>query len=995
MSLGQVASGIFLAGKRLRAIGEMTRELLGGLNREQARAVKHKKGPLLIIAGAGTGKTTVITRRIAHLIISKKAKPEEILALTFTDKAAQEMEERVDVLVPYGYTEVWISTFHSFGDRLLRDEALALGLNPMFQVLSRPEQIIFLKEHLFRFPLHYYLPLGDPTKYIEGIIALISRARDEDITPEEYLAYVEKLKRDLEKNQGGQAIDRESRKEEMEREKEVALTYEMYQGLKAKYGKIDFGDQICLSLKLFRERPAILKKYQERFKYILVDEFQDTNYAQFQLVKLLGERHKNITVTGDDDQAVYKFRGAAISNILNFMEVYPQAEQIVLTRNYRSGQILLDTAYELIKNNNPDRLEIKNLIDKRLRAERKEGGNPPEHLHYDTLSTESDEVAKLIEEKVTSGKYSYKDLAVLVRSNNDADPFLRAMNMKNIPYRFSGNQGLYKREEVRLLISFLRAIAKFDDSASLYHLASSSIYELPVLDLTKMMGYARRKNRSLQEVLLGFEKIAELEGISRKKVKKLKEDFENYLGASIKLPSGQLLHKFFKESGYLAQILESDSPSTEEEVQNISKFFKILENFGKIAQLDRAPQFVEYLDMLVEAGDDPAVVEVVLGIDAVNVLTVHKAKGLEFPVVIMVSLVSQRFPVRGRKEPIELPLDLVKDILPSGDFHLQEERRLFYVGMTRAKKELYLTSARDYGGKRSRKVSPFLCEALGMSPEKEPYKVSALEAIARNAPGEVAEGKVAFLPEGKTPSLSYRRLDDYITCPWKYRYIHILRVPIMRYPPVIYGYAIHNAIQEYFKNKKNGHKVTPEVLFGVFESSWVNEGFLSREHEERRFKAGKETLRRFFQAEEKIGRIPSKVEEPFNFPLGDTRIKGRWDLIEIEDGKETIIDFKTSQVKDQKEADKKTRDSLQLSVYALAYLKDEQRKKIPDSVELHFVESGLVGQAKKSEGELKETVVKIEEAAKGICSRHYGAKPDYFSCRWCPYQGICPYRSKR
>src|SRR3990172_5194624 len=258
------------------------------LNPEQLKAVTHGDGSLLIIAGAGTGKTKVITHRIAHLI-EKGVNPNQILALTFTEKAAGEMEERVDRLVPYGYSNVWISTFHSFGDRVLRDNVLEIGLTPDFKVLSEAERIIFLQDNLFELPLNYYRPLGNPTKYLSAVAGLISRLKDEDVGPEEYVAYAEELKKS---------------EAELIQQDELAKTYAKYQELMARHGYMDFGDQVVLPLKLFRTRPHILKRYQEKFRYILVDEFQDTNYAQFELVRLLAERHKNITVVADDDQCL-------------------------------------------------------------------------------------------------------------------------------------------------------------------------------------------------------------------------------------------------------------------------------------------------------------------------------------------------------------------------------------------------------------------------------------------------------------------------------------------------------------------------------------------------------------------------------------------------------------------------------------------------------------------------------------------------------------------
>lgn len=961
--------------------------VLEGLNPEQIEVVTHDQGPLLILAGAGTGKTKVITHRIAHLIATKRARPEEVLALTFTDKAAAEMEERVDLLLPYGFANVWISTFHAFGDRVLREYGLELGLTPDIQVLSRPEQAIFFREHLFEFPLSYYRPLSNPTRFIDAMITLISRAKDEDVSPEEYLAYAHGLQKKSEADPSNGELA-----ELAAQQLEVALTYQRYQKLLATEGKADFGDQVALVLKLFREHPLILKRLQERFKYILIDEFQDTNYAQFQLVKLLAGTHNNITVVGDDDQSIYKFRGAAISNILNFMDIYPQAKLVVLTRNYRSSQVILDAAYRLITHNNPDRLEVKNNIDKRLRAVVLEG-EPVRHIHCDTISSESDQVARLIEEKVESGEHTYRDFAILVRSNANADPFLKALNLRSIPYRFSGSRGLYSREEVRLLISFLRAISDFNDSISLYHLASSEIYQLDMRDLTRCMNLAKRRNFTLHYVFEHLAEFQELGGLSlesRATIAKLVSDIEKYVNLSRDNPTGVVLYRFLTDSGYLSRLIQAGTLRAEEKVQNIAKFFEAVSNFSHLTANDRVFRFVSHLDLLIEAGDDPATAEADLDVDAVNVLTVHKAKGLEFPVVFLVSSVNNKFPLPRRSEPIGLPEPLIKDILPSGDFHLQEERRLFYVAMTRAQRELYLTSARDYGSLRPRKVSQFVLEALDKPRADERYlKSSALEAIHRNAPSP--EGLLepeGIIPEDEVINLSHLQVDDYLTCPLKYKYVHVLRVPILPHHTVVYGRALHEAVKEYHRRKVNRHPVTVEDLIAIFERAWISEGFLTREHEEQRLETGRKALCRFFEDQEGSGLVPTHIEQDFSFLLGSNRMVGRWDRVDIRDGKVYIVDFKSSEVRQQKEADRRAKESLQLAIYALAY--HEIHGRTPDRVELHFLESGLVGTAGVSEEDFERTVEKINRAAAGIRARDYAAKPGYMACQFCAYSGVCP-----
>ena len=964
-------------------------KILAGLNSKQKEAVKHDQAPLLIIAGAGTGKTAVIARRISYLISTKKARPEEILALTFTDKAAAEMEERVDLLVPYGYTDIWISTFHAFGDRILRENAIEMGLDPEFKVLTRPDQLIFLKEHLYEFDLDYYCPKSDPARFLEALVILFSRLRDEDVSWEEYLQYA----KNVEEKSKHTPQDEELRETALT-QMELAGAYQTYQKLLTKEGKVDFANQVYLALHLFRHRPLILKRYQRQFKYILVDEFQDTNFSQFQLVKLLVEARKNIVVVGDDNQSIFKFRGAAISNILNFMEYYPKAKKVVLTENYRSTQTILDRAYRLIKYNDPDTLEVKCNISKELVA-RKRRGPAIRHFHFDTGSSEADEVARLIEDIARRKNLTFSDIAILVRSNNDAESFLRALNMRSIPWRFSGNQGLYSQEEIRFLISFLRTVADPDNSISLYHLVSfPGLYNLDMPDLTRCLNWANRKNRSLFTVFSQLEEIGGLidpSSKSRKKIEKIVEDVNHYLKEARNLSTGKLLYSFLQQSGYIKKLVKEESLVNEQRIKNIARFFNIVANFENLTKVDRLPNFIQHLDMLISAGDDPATCEADLDLEAVNVLTLHKAKGLEFHVVFMVNLVQGRFPWPRRREPIEVPLELVKDILPSGDYHIQEERRLFYVGMTRAKEELYFTSALDYGGKRARKVSQFVYEALDISPQKpEVIKREAIQEIERFAP-RASTPALKEKPKSSDEllALSFRQIDDYISCPLKYKYVHILRIPILRHHSVVYGSAIHKAILHFYQAKIDKRKFTQEDLIKSFTAAWVNEGFLSRAHEEQRFAQGKVTLKRFFD-QEKDNSAPAYIEQQFNFVLGKDKIIGRWDRIDRVCDGAVIIDFKTSDIiKKQKQADKRVKQSLQLSIYALAY--SIINGELPLRVEFHFVDTGLMGRGQRTEEDLEKTKELIAQASSGIRAREFQALPEYATCNWCAYREVCPY----
>jgi DNA helicase-2/ATP-dependent DNA helicase PcrA len=962
------------------------------LNSVQKKAVTQGKGPLLIIAGAGTGKTKVITHRIAYLIASKSARPEEILAVTFTEKAANEMEERVDLLIPYSYSFVEISTFNSFGEKVLRNYGHELGFSPDFKLLDDVEQAIFFREHLFQFPLKYYRPLSSPTKFIQEILTVIKRLKQEDIKPEEYLEYTQERK--------NKASD-DAEKENAQKHLETAMVYKEYQELLKRKGKIDFEDQVVLAVELFTKRPSVLKEFQDKYKYILVDEFQDTNYIQFKLLKLLAAGHKNLTVVGDDDQSIFRFRGASLSNILNFRKTYPDAETIVLTENYRSTQDILDSAYKLIQQNNPNRLEVKEKIDKTLHSSIESKEKSIHMLQFDTLSSEADRVTEIILERIKQG-YRYDDIAILVRRNADADPFLRALNMKGIPFRFSGSRGLYSQDEVKTLISFVKALTDFEDSKSLFYLGlSEEVYRADPYDFTNITNYAQKKNFPLHRV---FKKIfedlnpVEISDSSKAMVKRIFEDLLHFVQMASSQNAGKVIYAFLERTGYLKSLVEKGTIETELKIKNIRIFFDKVKNFSELVEDDSIYSFAQYMELLQQVGDNPAAAEAELEVDAVNVLTVHKAKGLEFPVVFMIGLISDRFPGRGRKEKIPVPDAILKDKVPKGkNYHqeeqgkirLQEERRLFYVGMTRAKKLLYMTWARDYGLKRLKKVSPFVLEALDLPkvPERV-IRASAEEEIRRYAPPEVRPDILPRVKDKELLTLSFFRLDDYLTCPLRYKYRHIVRIPVLPHHNLVFGRILHNTIHFYLQCRMSGKKVTEREVLKEYEDHWINEGFLSREHEEMRKRAGEKALRLFYNRQESSGVLPHYIEKSFKWQLDGVIFRGRWDRIDFTEKGGVVVDFKATEVKDQKEADKKARDSLQMDLYALSFIKTQDVPLL--ETQLHFLESDIIGHARKKEKDLEKAAEKIKEAETGLRRQNYHARPDWHNCNYCDFRTICP-----
>ncbi len=966
--------------------------ILAGLNDEQRAAVTHGEGPLLIIAGAGTGKTAVVTRRIAWLIATKRARPEEILALTFTEKAAAEMEERVDLLVPYGYVGATLSTFHAFCDRLVREHAIELGLSSRLRVDSDAEILVFLRERLFELGLVRYAPLGNPDKHLADLVAVFDRARDEDVTPEAYRAFADQL--------AAAAGSDPALRDRAAAELEHAEAYARYQRLLLGHGRMDFGAQIALALRLLRERPFLLREQQQSFRYVLVDEFQDTNHVQFELVRLLAGgpgSPRNLTVVGDDDQSIYRFRGAKIENLHDFAGVFPDARIQVLQRNFRSGQAILDRAYRLIRHNNPKRLEHSLGYNKRLLSQRAAPGTV-ELRAFQTGSDEADAIAAEIADAIAGGERAARDFAILTRAHRSLDPFAQALRARGVPFQRIGRRGLYARPEVMLCLNVLRTLADPDDGAAAYYVLGDPRFGADPVDLAAIGGRARRHHRRLLEIAAAMAREPQVGERTREAVARFLDLHRRLAASALHRTTAEVLYEFVSESGLLGSLTAQDTPEAVESAQNLNKLFGMVARVGPLLKHDRVDQFIPHLDLLIEMGDDPSAVELEGDEPAVHLLTAHNAKGLEFPVVYLAHLVEGRFPRYRQASGLPFPPELKRGAPDDLEDHYREERRLFYVGMTRAEDRLVLTHALDYDGRRPSKVSRFVLEALDLpAPPRGVQAVSPLESIARHAPvAEPAAQAPTPLAADATLPLSNVQIDDYLVCPLKYRFAHVMRVPLASAPSFMYGNAIHQAIRDYLKDRMRGDPTTVEQLIRTFEQSWSSAGFLSREHEERRLEEGREVLRRFYAREEASPLKPHAVEREFRFRLDRDEVRGRWDRVDDRPDGVVLVDYKTAEVEDDEKADERALKSLregQLGLYALAYR--EATGAPPRRVEFHFVSHGRVGSAEVEPDHLERAAERVRAAARGIRAAEFAPDPAPRKCTDCPYSRFCVYSAAR
>lgn len=976
-------------------------DLLEGLNSAQLEAVTHESGPLLIVAGAGTGKTTVLARRYAWLFGSRGLKSENILALTFTEKAAEEMEDRVLQLLPNGAYDFWISTFHGFCQRILEEFALEIGLPNHFRIVSETDAWLLLKRRIDELPLDHYRPLGNPVKFLGGLLQHISRAKDEGVSVERYLDFV----RDLALDGDAEFVEGEKK-----RLQELADSYAAYRQILRQDGALDFGDLIVETLRLLRERPGVLKELRSRFKMIMVDEFQDTNWAQYELVKLLAGDDKNLTVVGDDDQAIYKFRGASLANILQFRDDFPEAKTVALTENYRSRQEILDTAYGFIKKNDPYRLEVKLAetgLSKALTAARGDGGSVTT-AWYRSLDEEAEAVAKEIQTIHEKGERTWNDFAILVRSNDGAIPFVQALERRGIPFRFFAMRGLYAKPLIVDLIALLRLCDGYHDSPAVWRVLMMELFTVTAHDSAEFIQYANRKGIPLWSALT---QAAVVPGVSEEGVKRAARlvMLVNKLAETAKREKPlRVFQTALQESGLLAAIMHQPEDEKVEAIGLLNAFADRIKRYELMTHGPTLKGLLEDLTLEIDSGEEGALAaDPDAGPELVKVMTVHASKGLEFRHVFVVSMVDQRFPTRPRSDAIPLPEGLVNERLPEGDAHIEEERRLLYVAMTRAKDTLMLTGATNYGGSRQKKPSLFLAEA-GLDPqatELEGGNELALTVQDILTPREEAEREVFQLKR----RFSFTQLAAFRSCPLQYKFAHVYRIPILGSFHKSFGQSIHLVFHDVLKlhvdrgatrqvslfdaapaTPMPGFRVTLDEALQIYEDRWIDEWYPNRIEHDKYKKEGRDAVRRMWNVWNENPPNVKSLEQSFDWRLGEHSIKGSVDRMdELPGGGYVIYDYKTGTPKTSEDLEKK--DKEQLWIYQMA-----MQEKGLDIRKLAYiyVRSGEAAEVECLQDGKKDTFREdIEERMREILASRFPAKPSQFTCQYCDFRDICEYRA--
>lgn len=609
------------------------------LNDKQKQAVMQTEGPVLILAGAGSGKTRVLTHRVAYLIDQEGINPYQIMAITFTNKAAGEMRERVDQIVGFGSEQIWVSTFHSTCVRILRRYIDRIGYDNNFTIYDTDDQKGVMKEICKK------LQIDTKTLKERTILSAISSAKDELIDPVQY-----EMQNGFDYNGG-----------------RIAKAYKEYQAVLHKNNALDFDDLIMKAVELFKADPQVLNNYQERFRYIMVDEYQDTNTAQFELVRLLADKYRNLCVVGDDDQSIYKFRGANIRNILDFEKVYPEACVIKLEQNYRSTQTVLDAANAVIRNN-------RGRKDKALWTEKKEGNRI--HLRqFDTAYDEAEYIASDVAKKNRDGEVEYGDCAVLYRTNAQARLLEERFIMEGVPYDVIGGTNFYARREIKDILAYLKTIDNGRDDVAVKRIINVPKRGIGMTTIVRVQEYADSRQISFYDALREADQIMTI-GRSASKLQPFVTLIQTFRSKQEFYSLSELVKDILETTGYVKELEESNEEDAADRIENIDE---LISKVAAYEETHDEPTLSEFLEEVALVADIDHVDD---GDNRVLLMTLHSAKGLEFPHVYLAGLEDGIFPS-------------YMTIMSDDPMEVEEERRLAYVGITRAKEDLTITYAKQ------------------------------------------------------------------------------------------------------------------------------------------------------------------------------------------------------------------------------------------------------------------------------------------------------------
>jgi DNA helicase II / ATP-dependent DNA helicase PcrA len=961
---------------------------------QQQQAIQHVAGPMLVLAGAGTGKTTVLIQRIAHLIRERHARPDEILALTYTDNAAKEMLVRVERELGASKAKgLQISTFHAYCNNLL------IRSERSFRVLDDKQLWIFLRRNLRELRLNYYVRAASTAKFLEDLLEFIRRCHDELAGPEQYAEYVRRIE------SGEVAVPRVSKskdadeitdEEALGRCQEIAFVFKTVESMLHDRNLGTFGHMILRANGLLAEDPVLLERERAHARFILVDEFQDANFAQIKVLeKLAGSQEiagegaratRNIFAVGDPDQGIYRFRGASSGAFELFQKHFPESKLLVLAKNRRSTTPVLKCAYALIAENpefalnaGADQYRRSPLVSARDEDEPKKAGQRAQVdavLVSGSFMEATDLVSTLVEHRRRS-RCDWKDIGILYRIHSHRDEVAAELARQGIPFSIEGLD-VMDAPEVRDLLACLGAVVSPNDSAALFRVAAFRQFSVDPNELRNAMKALQRDAKHAMLSVLG-----QIKGGT---------EILNAVEQARQEIAGKKTHAALFTLTRLFQIARNSA------IQAILQFASSWEQ-SPITETGSPGEFLEYLEYFREArGCIPLPASE--NQNAVRLMTVHSAKGLEFDHVFILRAVSNSFPATYREQLIEIPAELRNSGLAADqdekEVHRQEERRLFYVAMTRARDTLTIYG--QFGRGKNDKTPPgYLRELIKHHELKTSLKhrtcrefqtdiFGAAEALSLSRLGEW----IALPPgPGLAATLSASAIQRYEICPLQFKLEREWRIPAEVSAALQYGACMHRVLLTYYLSVRQDRPLTEEALTDLFRTDLADAGFSDAYQRELYEQKGIAELREFISSATQALPEVLHTEEPFSVKIGATNLVGRIDRIDRADGDRVVItDYKTGRPRSQEDAD----ESLQLSLYALAAR--EKWGYHAERLVFHNLEGNAPMSTERSDMQLEEARLRVEDIAEKIAAGKFEPQVG-MHCGWCAYRVICPKTEKR
>ena len=992
--------------------------IFSNLNSQQVEAVKEVEKPLLIIAGAGSGKTMTVASKIAYLI-ENGLKPENILALTFNQKAAEELKVRVTEMLKNS-EDLNIATFHSFCNQIIQDNILNTKLNSNFKIITDTTQLVYLTKNINNFGIEHLEFNHEPYTLAEEMKKFISRCKDEAVTPKDLQQYIEKHEKTP------TPPEDEETQDYLNNLKDMLKIYQAYEDYKLQNNMLDFGDMLCTVYNLLKSKPLILQKYQEKFKYIIVDEFQDTNYIQLQIVTLIAKKHGHLTVVGDDDQSIYKFRGAHLTNIAEFKKIFPNFIEKALEHNYRSTKKIVAVASSLIKNS-PERT-IKKMFTDNSEGDKiaiVETPNDTSQANYILETTK-----ELLKE------YPPQDIAILCRRKSTAEPIIKAFRKHALPFNFVGETGFFQEPIIKDITAFLKIISNpLKNNAEIIRILNRRNYDINQVDICRFTQYAKQNDLSLYETFNHLSKI----NVDKIKFLTVKQTLLNIMKDKTRLCTLDLLHKvLFEQELYKYEI----SLKNTRNIQLLNQFYDFVEEFNHIYPDNDLEDFTDYLSL----ASNFKIEEEDTGKQTVVISTIHSVKGMQYPVVIIPDVNERKIPTTYQRDKFSIPSELLKGIQSEHEdkeLHLQEERRLFYVAITRAKEKLVITYVKRYGeNKTDSKPSKFLQEInyqqnediifQQIDSQEVPIQVTTtadnqvktelLQQVIANLTTEryteaienmflfaklnnknldiqtkiinkIKEPDYSVLEQSNKKPLtipvdhvfSVSQFTSYKKCPRLYQYRHVMKIPEKSRYYYDFGSTIHNIAEQLTKMQKEGQHVDETIADKLLTKFWKPEGYKSDIDEKRDYDEAKKILKVFIEEQSKSKSEIWDIERWFETAIRDVRIRGRIDRIDKDEAGFMVIDYKTSKTVPSLNELKK---DMQLLVYALA-VRDMYGSESQLKVGEWFLRSNEKVFFTPEKQAIEDIQAEIQEMTKKINDAEFNPKKNTWECSQCDYQCLC------